>query len=391
METNVKRSFEVRKSVQGLLCAALLLAGATVCAGCNISGTETKRQTKADSLVIMTWNVEALFDGEDDGIEYNDYRESAGWTAEKYRGRLNVIAAAIGTMERKPDIIAFQEIESALVINDLAEALSSQGYGWTHFANIPGMAIGVGLLSRFPLSGTISHSANINGDIAPRPMLEARVHINDGEDASSLILFVCHWKSKFGGDAATESTRRVSARIILRRLKELAQTEPDLPVLIMGDLNENHDEFYRRGGMVISALIPDDPRAAEFTGLYGMDESDPHTAAKIGALQKDFIVISKNKPPAARYFPDGVLTLYSPWAEMEEGSYYYRNDWETIDHFLLSPHLFTGSGWEFAHCEIVNSPPFANAKGLPSSYNPRTGYGLSDHLPLLLSLRLEGE
>jgi endonuclease/exonuclease/phosphatase family metal-dependent hydrolase len=398
METEVKRNYEVQKSVQGLFCAALLLALAAVCAGCNVSGTETRPQVKNDSLVIMTWNVETLFDGEDDGIEYNDYRESAGWTAEKYRGRLNVIAAAIGTMERKPDILALQEIESAVVVNDLAEALSSYGYGWTHFANIPGMALGVGLLSRFPLSGTISHSVYINGDIAPRPMLEARVHIESsaedadvGEDSSSLVLFVCHWKSKLGGDVATESTRRASARIILRRLKELAQTEPDLPVLIMGDLNENHDEFYRHGGTVISALIPDDPRAAEFTGLHGLDGSDPRTAAKIGELQKDFIVISKNKPPAAQYFPDEVLTLYSPWAEMEDGTYYYRDDWETIDHFLLSPQLFTGSGWEFEHCEIINSPPFASAKGYPSSYNPRTGSGLSDHLPLLLLLRMVGE
>jgi endonuclease/exonuclease/phosphatase family metal-dependent hydrolase len=399
METDVKRNYELQKSVQILICAVLLLALATGCAGCNnLSGTETKTPARSDSIAIMTWNVQTLFDGVDHGIEYEDYRESAGWTAEKYRGRLNIIAAAIGGMERKPDILALQEIESAQVVNDLAVALSSQGYGWTHFAKIPGMALGVGLLSRFPLSGTVSHSVNINGDIAPRPMLEARVHTDSpadgtdaGEDDASLVLFVCHWKSKLGGDEATESTRRASARIILRRIKELAETEPNLPVLVMGDLNENHDEFYRRGGTVISALIPDDPRAAEFTHLYVLDGSDPHIAAKIGEVQKDFIILSKNKPPSTRYFPDEVLALYSPWAEMEDGSFYYRNNWETIDHFLLSPQLFTGSGWDFEHCKVVNSPPFASAKGLPVSYNPRTGYGLSDHLPLFLLLRMAGE
>jgi endonuclease/exonuclease/phosphatase family metal-dependent hydrolase len=391
----MNRNYEVRKSVQGLLCAALALVLAAGCAGCDIPGTETKPPVRSDSLAIMTWNVEALFDGVDDGVEYDDYRESAGWTAEKYRGRLNVIASAIGGMERKPDIIALQEIESAVVVNDLAAMLSSHGYGWTHFAKIPEMALGVGLLSRFPLSGTISHSVTINGDLAPRPMLEARVHTeaetDTVADTASLVLFVCHWKSKLGGDDATESTRRASARIILRRIKELAQTDPHLPVIIMGDLNENYDEFYRRSGTVISALMPDDPRAAEFTGLYGLDSSDPHSAEKIGELQKDFIIISKSKPPAVRYFPDGVLVLYSPWVEMEDGTFYYKNDWETIDHFLLSPQLFTGTGWNFEHCAIVNSTPFTNAKGLPFSYNPRTGSGLSDHLPLLLFLRMEGE
>jgi endonuclease/exonuclease/phosphatase family metal-dependent hydrolase len=404
METDVKRNYDVRKSVQGLFCAALLLALATGCVGCdNLSGTETKPPTRGDSLAIMTWNVETLFDGTDHGIEYEDYRESAGWTAEKYRGRLNVISAAIGGMERKPDILALQEIESAVVVNDLATLLASQGYRWTHFAKIPEMALGVGLLSRFPLSGTISHSVSIDGVIAPRPMLEARVHTesatsagaddgaNTAADTSSLVVFVCHWKSKLGGDDATEGTRRASARIILRRIKELAETEPDTPVIIMGDLNENYDEFYRRSGTVISALMPDDPRAAEFTGLYGLDASDPHIAEKIGELQKDFIIISKSKPPAVRYFPDGVLVMYSPWVEMEDGTFYYRNEWETIDHFLLSPQLFTGTGWDFAHCQIVNSPPFASAKGFPTSYNPRTGYGMSDHLPLFMLLRMAGE
>ena len=167
------------------------------------------------------------------------------------------------------------------------------------------------------------------------------------------------------------------------------ETDPHLPVIIMGDLNENHDEFYRRNGNAISALLPDDPRAAEFAGLYGLDDDNP---VLMSELQKDFIVISKNKPPAARYFPENVLTLYSPWAfELEDGSYYYKNTWETIDHFLLSVQMFDGIGWDFENCEVVNVPPFTNAKGLPSAYNPRTGSGLSDHLPLLLFLKMQGE
>jgi endonuclease/exonuclease/phosphatase family metal-dependent hydrolase len=368
----------------------LLLVLAAGCAGSNISGT-VEKPGKDDSIAIMTWNVQALFDGVEEGTEYAEYLESADWSREKYRGRLNVIAKAIDGMERKPDIIALQEIESETVIVDLASALSAS-FRWTHFANIPGMALGLGLLSRFPLSEARSHSVNIDGEIAPRPMLEARLAVA-GEDAPlALTLFVCHWKSKLGGDDATESTRRASARIIVRRLRELLKTDPDMPVIIMGDLNENYDEFYRRSGTAISALLPDDPRAAEFTGLYGLDDDDPNTAAMINELQKDFIILSKSKPPAARYFPAGVVALYSPWAaELQDGSYYYKSDWETIDHFLLSPQLFDGIGWEFENCAVVNYPPFVSARGLPVAYNPRTGSGLSDHLPLVLLLKMQGQ
>jgi endonuclease/exonuclease/phosphatase family metal-dependent hydrolase len=361
--------------VQALLCAALLLILVSGCASCDVSVGEDNAPENPASLAIMTWNTQALFDGTDNGTEYDEYRESAGWTQEKYRGRLNIIAAAIDGLERRPDIIALQELESSTVAIDLAAALSKHGYSWTYFANIPGMSLGVGLLSRFPFAEVKSHSVNINGEIAPRPMLEAR--ITTSEDAnSSLLLFVCHWKSKLGGDDATESARRASARIILRRLRELAETEPELPVVIMGDLNENHDDFYRRGGKVISALMPDDPRAAE-----------------IAETQKDFLILAKNKPPVPRYFPSGAITLYSPWfaelrneGEDSSGSYYYKNNWETIDHFLLSARFFDENGWEFENARILNTTPFTSAKGTPVAYNPRTGSGLSDHLPLMLIL-----
>ena len=347
-------------------------------------------------MAIMTWNIQTLFDGVENGTEYDDYRETAGWTREKYRGRLNVIANAIGGMERKPDIIALQEVESAQVLEDLAFALSAQGYGWTGFSIIPGMALGIGLLSRFPLLEVKSHTVYIDGDIAPRPMLEARIDVppqtadseTGNETNNAMILFVCHWKSKLGGDDATESTRRASARIIVRRIRELAESEPDIPVIVMGDLNENHDDFYRRSGSIICALLPDDPRAAEDVNMYGIDGSAPESAAVIAQLQKDFIVLSRNSPPEPKHFPSGAIILYSPWsAELRDGSYYYRNAWETIDHFLLSGQLFDETGWEFDTCLVINTPPFANVNGYPVMYNNRTGSGMSDHLPLLLFLK----
>ena len=385
----MKLNITNRKAVLTAIAALLLV----IIAGCAVSAKEGNASKKPDSIAIMTWNVQLLFDGAENGTEYDGFTSASGWNQEKYRGRLNVIAGAIGSMERKPDIVALQEIESAQVMADLAAVLSSQGYRWTHFTVSPGMALGVGLLSRFPLEQERSHSVYVDGDVAPRPMLETRVIIPAAENENgetttkSLALFVCHWKSKLGGEEETESTRRASARIIVRRLRELAESEPNLPVIVMGDLNENHDEFYRRSGTAVSALLPDDPQAAKRASLHDMDDAPDAT---ITNLQKDFIVISKNKPPEAKHFPAGTTALYSPWdEELKDGSYYYRSNWETIDHFLLSPQLFSGSGWNFKHCEVVNYPPYTNANGLPSAYNPRTGSGLSDHLPLLLFLQMQ--
>ncbi|MDR0584394.1 MAG: endonuclease/exonuclease/phosphatase family protein [Treponema sp.] len=373
--------------------APLLLAFAAMVSGCAFSGsgggeeagTGQKEGGGNSSVSIMTWNLQALFDGVENGNEYDEYREGAGWSNEKYSGRLNNIAAAIGKIEPSPpDIIAIQEIESAQVLKDLAAALSGQAYVWTHFAANPEMSLGLGVLSRLPLDGIKVHSVNIDGEAAPRPVLEARVSSDGGEFA----LFVCHWKSKLGGEEATEAARRSSARIILRRIRELAEAEPELPVIVMGDLNENYDEFYRRSGAAISALLPDDPRSAELAGLYVPDRDG---GALADELQKDFFIISRDKPPAPRCFPQEAVAFYSPWTgELENGSYYYKNEWETIDHFLLSRQLFDGAGWEFENSALADYQPFVNSGGHPAAYNPRTGSGLSDHLPLLLFLSLRG-
>jgi hypothetical protein len=149
----------------------------------------------------------------------------------------------------------------------------------------------------------------------------------------------------------------------------------------MGDLNENHDEFYRQAGAFISALTPDDPGAAELAGF----SADTHDGD-----QTDFLVLSREKPPVSAYFGPEAMALYSPWEnELADGTYYYKKAWETIDHFLLNGALFDGIGWDFNDCAVVNTQPFTNSKGFPASYNPRTGSGLSDHLPLLLTLKAE--
>jgi hypothetical protein len=89
------------------------------------------------------------------------------------------------------------------------------------------------------------------------------------------------------------------------------------------------------------------------------------------------------------YFPQGSIVLFSPWfGSLENGSYFYGGNWETIDHFLVSPQFFDDTGWEYDVAEVANYPPFTNANGRPVSYNARTGAGLSDHLPLIMSLKM---
>ena len=360
-----------------------------VLTGCGAFQSAAGKGKEAPRIFIAAeWNVQALFDGQENGNEYGEYLEASGWTEEKYKARITAVSQAVMQMVQtdkaadsekrgspvsgsSPDLIGFVELENARVLEDLAGgALSKYGYFWTAFANIPGLSLGVGVLSRFPITDIRAHSITVGKETAPRPVLEVRVE----PGGKPLVFFLCHWKSKLGGDDVTEPQRRSSARVIQRRLRELKETEAETPVIVMGDLNENHDEFYRHSGGLLSALLPDEPDAA---------------AVAISArAPNDFLVLSREKPPGAFSFSEDVQALYSPWEEeITGGSFYYKGGWETIDHFLLSEGLFNGSGWVYEGCQVLNHAPFATSEGIPNAYVPRTGRGLSDHLPLLLYLR----
>ena len=352
-------------------CAFCILTVVFAVCGCIHHAPENQKEI--NSLTLMTWNIHNLFDGNDDGNEYAEFLQAAGWSSEKYMGRVNAIADAIRKIEPLPDIIMFQEIESRAVLDDLAAALHKE-FTWSHFAGNYNSAIGLGIISRFPLLDAKSHSITIEGDASPRPVLETRIQTAQGD----FIIFTCHWKSKIGGDDITENTRRSSARVILRRIREIWESEPKTGIIAAGDLNENFNEFFRQGSSYISALLPDDPHAALAAPVNVNHEG-----------QKDFIVVTGAMPPSPVHFPAGTITLFSPWAdEIPNGSYYYRNAWETIDHFLISHHFFDGAGWEYRKAYAADFEPFVNSNGVPVSYNSRTGGGLSDHLPLLLILTL---
>lgn len=336
------------------------------CSACENEQTAGRGKSDTGVLTIVSWNVQAVFDGKEDGVEYKEYTED--WTQEKYLARLNAIGAALDSIGIIPDVLALVEVENSGVLEDLSKrALVKHGYHWTFFGNNKGSALGIGVLSKLPFTKTQIHSAHNNGLTAPRPVLEAQI-IAEGQ---TIVLFFCHWKSKLGGDAETEPSRRLSASVIARRIQEIHAESPNTPVVVMGDLNENHDEFFRQDAAYVTALLPDHPTAA---------------SAAVG--QTDFLVISENKPPTTERF--SCLAFYSPWAEMDGGSYNYQKSWETIDHFLLNAPFFDEKGWDFASCAVIRQASFLNKYGSPYSYNPKTGDGLSDHLPLLLTLNNKG-
>jgi len=362
---------------------------------------------------IASWNLQAFFDGQETGTEYADYRAKSSWNEIAYKSRLAMLADAMTRWpepqtkgERPgPDIFALVEVENSTVLQDLRSGpFAPFKYSYSAFAANPASPLGLGILSRFPILSTRSHSLQTASFSTPRPMLEAEIEL-PGEH---LFLFVCHWKSKLGNPSETEAIRRASAELVNRRIHELSLEHPDTPplVLVAGDLNENVDEYSRQGGSFLTALMPADtsPEAfiegtpSAFIKLTGSPSalsaptapnaamSAPATAAAAANITVANITAVPAPATAAAgvALPAGPAIFYSPWLSASwPGSYAFQGAWETIDHILIGPAFFDNRGWEYASFFVHDQAPFTNDAGFPNSFNPRTGKGLSDHLPIL--------
>jgi endonuclease/exonuclease/phosphatase family metal-dependent hydrolase len=313
------------------------------------------------SLSVLTWNVQALFDGHDDGIEYDEYRAEQGWNEEKFLARRTAIAEAIsqtpvdGGQKTFPDVAVLIELENETILSRLAEnEFAKANYHYGYFTKKSGQALGTGILSRYPIIKALSHGYARNEKTIPRPVSE--VWIEAGGEP--FVILVCHWKSKLGNAAESQALRYDAAALIRRIYEDLyaeqeAVGKPAVPILLAGDFNQTADEFF----------------ASDF----------PFTVTH---KQEDFA--SVQDAPAW-----GDALFWTPWGTaLEGGSYYYRGAWESIDHFFLSGAFFDDRAWDFAGVSVLRDAPWVGESGIPLSYNPRTGGGLSDHLPLLLTLTL---
>ena len=324
---------------------------------------------------LASWNLEAFFDGQETGTEYSDYTATY-WDEVAYKSRLQSLGDALSLWPESqtarnragPDIFALLEVENATVLGDLLQGPFARfQYSYSAFATNPASPLGLGILSRFPIVRIRSHSLQTASFSSPRPMLEAEIELPD----QSLILFVCHWKSKLGNPQETEAVRRASAGLINRRMIELKKEFPDVKLLFLvaGDLNENADEFERQGGETLTALIP----VGAYTAVFPEAASEPRPCIFLASTSEE---LSEAAEEPAIFF--------CPWFRAAwQGSYAYQGAWETIDHLLISPAFFDDTGWEYTTFSVLDQAPFVNDTGYPNSFNPRTGKGLSDHLPIM--------
>jgi endonuclease/exonuclease/phosphatase family metal-dependent hydrolase len=339
------------------MCIVMMFTvGILVCScGCDLFGTAEP----SDEIMLLTYNVQNLFDVLVTGNEYPEYTPEEGWTAALYQKRLEQTARAITQNHgRIPDIVVLQEIEHAGVLHDLlAGPLAGRKYQW-FAATDDDSAIQTGVLSAFPLVKTRVHTIENH-----RSVLE--VMIEAGKE--TIVVFALHAKSQREGMRETEAARIALCRMINQRVAQLRNEFPFTPIVIAGDFNESADAYFRENQDFQTALVP-------------------VQALEVSRWKQHGSCIVGGSPPASD-------TWYTWWLDSSQvlgsaapGSYYYHGIWESFDQLLLSREFFDGFGWEFIQGDVAGDPSLLDDDGHPFGWNVQTGKGISDHLPVTVTL-----
>lgn len=314
---------------------------------CSCNSNVTKPN---DEFKIMSWNVQNIMDAKLDGDEYIEYTQSKGWDDIAYFRRLKSASSII--KKENADLVFLQEVEHSGVLKDLLEKyLVRKGYTYYGAIKNKGSAISIGFISKIKPIDIKVHGVDNN-----RPILQVDFNIR-----CERVTFLCvHAKSKYGGAAATEKDRIN----LSKTLKNLLQKESDHMVIMVGDFNE-------------------DPSKAtdEMTALILSDNKNYYDYTKKGSLG-----ISNTKDCIFSHM------MYSPLFDDSikksmRGTYFYNGNWSNIDQIMGNAFLVDGRNLELDSFNIVNNDMLLTSSGIPYRWEVKGLCGISDHLPVVMTLK----
>jgi endonuclease/exonuclease/phosphatase family metal-dependent hydrolase len=325
-----------------------------------------------DTVTIVSYNVENLFDMVDNGDEYPEYKPNEhNWTNNTYHLKLDNIASVLAAIN--PDIAVLVEIENENAVQGLCAALAVKKCAYPYYAlggqAIKGSVMPV-VLSKFPVLSETSFGVTTGAPLHDRNMLEARIYL--GRD--TLTVFACHWPSK----THRESARLANAKLLAERLAEVPRGKD---YIVAGDFNEDYDECE-----TFHTLGFDDTR-----GVTGIN----HVLKTVRSPPQRYVEFEKARDLAT----DTAHAHYDPWLDVPQARRFttvFKGRPETPDHIFLPASMFDTAGISYVNNSF--SPFTWNGRllkdGAPYRWQMRytrlgayhTGEGFSDHLPLVARL-----
>ena len=194
-----------------------------------------------DSLTIISYNVENLFDYKHDMLKNDSSFLPEGmhhWTYHRYQTKLDQIAQVIVNISgwESAALVGLCEVENAHCLRDLCYRLKRFHYKYIHYESTDERGIDVALLYDTTkvkiLNSKPLHIPLENDNTRDILYVEALLTTND-----TLHAMICHLPSKLGGTASTDWKRKAAKRVIQQQVDSILQLQPDAKIIVMGDMN----------------------------------------------------------------------------------------------------------------------------------------------------------
>ena len=189
----------------------------------------------SSTLSVATYDLQGLFDAVDDPGKDDEVP-----TADQYAAGLARRAASIARHLGLPDVIGVQEAEKAEVLQDLCAqpALLPASYRSVLVEGTDPQGLDVGLLYNSQRLWLRSSEAR-PGAMFTRSPLVVRLEALDNHERLTVI--VNHFQSPTSDPSADEQVRIAQADAVRALSDELKAAEPDVPVIVLGNLNAFED------------------------------------------------------------------------------------------------------------------------------------------------------
>jgi predicted extracellular nuclease len=289
---------------------------------------------------IAFYNVENLFDTIDGPNDDAEFLPAAAkqWNTEKYNAKLQQIRQVMEALQM-PIIMGVCEIENKGVLLDIIG--EDKRYGVVHYESPDARGIDVGMLYRKDIlklktSGYIRFT--LPGDTLPtsRDIVWAKYAYKK----ENIFVLVNHWPSRGGGAEQSAPRRLKAAQMAAQFIDSVQQNDPKAKIILMGDLND-----------------------------HPQDVAPRHVSTKLTPL------ISKESNSFG-------------------GSYNYKNEWDVLDHIMVSLNAMEGNFQVQKESGQIHSFPYllTQYKGqiVPNRTYAGNTYlgGYSDHLPVSIQVIL---
>lgn len=274
---------------------------------CFVSGS--------DLLSIGFWNVENLFDLENDPSKRDDEFAIGGKknvTSDIYE--LKIKRSVEVLTDLNVDILGLCEVENISVLSDLNNSYKDRDYKIIHFDSPDERGIDNALLydqNKFSILASKPIENKLGGNDKTRDILYVKGAFLD----VTLHIFVNHWPSNYGGKERAIPKRKATAELLMKQIKIIQKNDKLAEIVLIGDFNEDP--------------IDDNVKILEKLGF--INQMSPMMGVKNKGTYvyrgKDYfydqIIISEglNTNQGLHFLKDSVFILDKPKYRQQDGKY----------------------------------------------------------------------